>query len=362
MTRTRKGFTLIELLVVIAIIAVLIGLLLPAVQKVREAANRMACTNGLKQLGLGSHNYESTYGRLPPGYLGPLENEREPIDWDNHQFISTLVFLLPFVEQDNVWKELQRVNPEPGYFSINERGPLWYLNRPENIRVGGTRIKSFLCPSAPDTSQTLSGIGVAAHYAHKQAPLYVIGIPDVAQRLRPSHAAFPLLGRTNYGAIAGLIGKGTNSSMSTPPFAIIPQGGLAKYEGIFTNRSRTTLAGIGDGTSNTLMFAEFTGGNENGQVQYAASWMGFSCVPTFGGLSNHNDGQWFNLSSSHSGVVNFGWADGSVRSLRLGDTKKNSIPEALLTPPDTTPGVDYWTYQRLAGMRDGSIPDNTLSN
>ncbi|MBX6312395.1 MAG: DUF1559 domain-containing protein [Isosphaeraceae bacterium] len=126
----RRGFTLIELLVVIAIIGVLIALLLPAVQAAREAARRAQCTNNLKQLGIAIHNYYTTIGSLPPGYLFKG-------GWDQW---SSAVFLLSQIEQGNLYNAINFVN-------VNNPGN---PNNPANSTVFGMEIAVFLCPSDMD--------------------------------------------------------------------------------------------------------------------------------------------------------------------------------------------------------------------
>jgi prepilin-type processing-associated H-X9-DG protein len=97
--------------------------------------------------------------------------------------------------------------------------------------------------------------------------------------------------------------------------------------------------------------------------------MGFSCVPTFGGMTNHLSGDWYNLGSAHPGVVNFCYADGSVRGLRIGSTKaelRDLLEPARIPADETGPNQptlhDYWVFQQLAGFRDGGIRPDTLGN
>jgi prepilin-type N-terminal cleavage/methylation domain-containing protein len=173
MRRSRTGFTLIELLVVIAIIAILIGLLLPAVQKVREAAARMKCSNNIKQLGLAVHNFESSYSKLPPigswgatfrnnGYTPPYNGGS--LTSADGATGSLFVHLLPYVEQNNLYNQFSAL----GNLSTNDTASNTpYFNAYDALI--STPVKLFLCPSDgsnPSGQQTHSaGSYASCNYA-----------------------------------------------------------------------------------------------------------------------------------------------------------------------------------------------------
>jgi prepilin-type N-terminal cleavage/methylation domain-containing protein len=322
--KPRPGFTLIELLVVIAIIAVLIGLLLPTVQKIREAANRITCANNLKQIGLSAHHYQSAHRKLPPGWLGPLDNQTEAPYGGDIQFVGCLVYLLPYLEQENIYKNLQ-VN-----FDVRGLGPNWWTNT-ANWTMAQTRLNVFVCPST-DPYRSIRGAIVGGHTFHSDgAGTYASGIyfepPTVAT-----------LGRTNYLGVVGSWARGTHPLWS-------------RYEGIFTNRSQNSLDQIPDGTSNTLLFGESAYGEENGAPILSFAWMGVPARGTLTGLRPlDNDHRGFN--SRHPGIVQFCFADGRVCALKTG----NSGWSGTLPLPPTSSA--WWTLQELAGMNDGGVRDH----
>jgi prepilin-type N-terminal cleavage/methylation domain-containing protein len=153
--RCRSGFTLVELLVVIAIIGILVGLLLPAVQSAREAARRMSCQNNLKQLGLAVHNFESTFRKLPPGYLGPSREDPYAAPTGNHQYYGLLVHLMPFMELNNIYSQFPQELLRADRIAVGAEDIRWFRDLPTGI-VGGAEepwslaqytIPGFMCPS-----------------------------------------------------------------------------------------------------------------------------------------------------------------------------------------------------------------------
>ncbi|HEX3149206.1 MAG TPA: DUF1559 domain-containing protein [Gemmataceae bacterium] len=282
--RGRYAFTLIELLVVIAIIAILIGLLLPAVQKIREAANRMKCTNNLKQIALAAHNYESAMGYLPQGIMGDPIPTTPPLGTPSnaYSYLGVLTLLLPYVEQDNVYRQL--TVPAPG-----ATAPLWWSTL-ANWNMAQTKINTYLCPSDTAYNRNLVFARVWP---------YGVGTSSGTVTGTVFTSGGNTLGRTNYVGVSGGISKVGN--------------GWDTWAGIFYSQSYTTLSSIADGTSQTLMFGESTGDDDKGSNGYSLSWMGCGIMPEAYGFASPT---WYTFSSKHSGIIMFAMGDGSVRPVK----------------------------------------------
>jgi prepilin-type N-terminal cleavage/methylation domain-containing protein/prepilin-type processing-associated H-X9-DG protein len=296
--RPRFGFTLIELLVVIAIIAILIGLLLPAVQKVREAAARMKCSNNLHQIGLALHNYHSAYNKFPPGWVRVKGAPDPSWGWGT--------FLLPYLEQDNLYR---RLNPDTRTMQDVFKADLAALQ---------FQVPVYVCPSDSNPAGNLNA----------NRPFAKVGLsPSVS------------IGISNYPG----------------------NGGNAGDTGIFQENTQYSVQSIPDGTSNTLAVGErkskdgafaalWAGlsqvGGETAGGQGAVRGYTYYRMPdgdTGTGLVSPD----LAFSSLHSGGSNFVFCDGSVHFI------SNSINWSNASIPNTDP--KFGTFNRLGDRADGQV-------
>jgi len=275
---------LIELLVVIAIIAILIGLLLPAVQKIREAANRMKCSNNLKQIALAAHNYDSTNGVLPPGL-----NRNAPTPNDAGSYIGCLAYLLPYVEQDNVYRLINQTNWDPRTTTV------WWAY---GVGPYSAKINTFICPSDNLYGSAGSAVGSWAYFYSSDSTLH-----------GGSFAGNPGFGLTNYVANSGALGNTDDSFWG-------------QFKGPYYSGSMQSVASISDGSSNTAMFGEYLGAPEipASTPRYLATWAGAGAMATAWYLpTKAPEAGWWNFASRHA-LVQFAFGDGSVRGFRKSGT------------------------------------------
>jgi prepilin-type N-terminal cleavage/methylation domain-containing protein len=374
----RRGFTLIELLVVIAIIALLMALLLPAIQKVREAANKMLCASNLRQIATAAHNYHNDYNKLPPGYYGAVKSNTGstlPVDFNRGPNIGVLAILLPYLEQDNLFKLLstpQMTYPTVGPASTTgvpplnitmnaEYAPWWTALNNVQPGTAQAQLKMFQCPS--DTTLDASSFS-------DQIGIYVA---NGVYRHTHFFAGLTLQwGRTNYVGVAGCGGPYESPTAADQVFA--------KFEGVLFNRSTATLGQltVQDGTSNTLLFGEGLGGlSSDGASKSAAwTWIGVGAMGTGYGVGRGNafsvggpmppafgvvltDGNvgcnWYRFGSRHAAGAQFAFGDASVRTVRFGNT---TVPDISNNGNNTS---DWAVLQQLAGRRDGiSNPTSSI--
>jgi prepilin-type N-terminal cleavage/methylation domain-containing protein/prepilin-type processing-associated H-X9-DG protein len=320
MTRPRSAFTLIELLVVIAIIAILIGLLLPAVQKVREAAARAQCQNNLHQLVLAAHNAQDTYQCLPPGF-GWFPNGGT-IKGQQGQALGTALFiLLPFMEQQNLYNLCQvPANAIPAFDAVGlgvDTNLVYYAQTGVTPVVQNTTLKVFICPSDPSVGNWING-----------GPY---GLPGGPYDCSYAENCFVFMNAPMFTSSAAALGNLPAAVQGRP---VIP-------------------ATFTDGTSNTVLFAEkyaacgpVSGGAPSGGNIWFSPWGPWNgpyfAVPCFDmgdcyGTSSFGPGMppmvplwqqqpnpWQSAcnpllpSTGHTGGMNVSMADGSVRLVSQG--------------------------------------------
>ena len=251
----RTGFTLVELLVVIAIIGILIGMLLPAVQSVREAARRVNCLNNMRQLGLALHNYESAHMAFPPSRLAP-DDQAMPSAVSNHPgaesaFQSWTTLILPFVEQGNLANQFDFRSP--WFDGVNS----------DNITVISSHLQLFKCPSTPNAEGT--------------DPYHCIGAAA-----------------GDYGSINEVKKRVYTEVLN------IPDPGDNARSGLLSKFTKNPIARATDGTSNTLYVAECAGQPD---VFIAGGRM------TMGDFANYQDDKVINFNGQLVPEDGTGWAD-----------------------------------------------------
>jgi prepilin-type N-terminal cleavage/methylation domain-containing protein/prepilin-type processing-associated H-X9-DG protein len=246
----RRAFTLIELLVVIAIIGILIALLLPAVQKIREAAARIQCQNNLKQIGLGLMNYESAYGKFPPASQMPycydpnngISLKLRTSSGQNPFGPNWAVLLLPFIEQNNLYQQ-SGATGYPGFSPVpsDTKGSV-VVKLPFNLTwmsIAGTPVKTYLCPSDPNNQQ-----------------------PYLDPLTGPIGGPATGWARGNYGVTAGYedydhVNGGASYATS---MAGIPQQNHMVSGPVMSCNYGAKITEITDGTSNTILAGELRAG------------------------------------------------------------------------------------------------------
>jgi prepilin-type N-terminal cleavage/methylation domain-containing protein/prepilin-type processing-associated H-X9-DG protein len=294
--RNRHAFTLIELLVVIAIIGVLIALLLPAVQKVREAANRTSCKNNLKQLGLALHNYESARKKFPPA-VASGDNAPPPFVGLPAYFFSwsALAQLNPYLEQTNIYNAMDLTQPifVPPAFTIS----------PTNQFAVQQIVKTFLCPS------------------DKQEPVSVA-------------YGEPVIGPTNYAVCVG-----TGTTQGGPPF-----GSQWGADGMFQAKNSMRIANIKDGLSHTAAMSESSlgDGQENafgpipGDPQLVYAYTGFGTPLNDTNCANAS---LWNVENRRG----FMWASGEMRCASYNHYYTPNSPTYDCITNDLNPGEGIYS-------------------